>query len=100
MADKVSISVKPAHAREEIIAKALVRPTGEDTTFDVFPGKKIDLPKVVLPIDLPVYRMANGRTSIEQLAYLRRSERSETFFSNGEESEEAQQIQHEILAEL
>jgi hypothetical protein len=44
--------------------------------------------------------MANGRTSIEQLEYIRREKRSDTFFSNGEENEEAQQIQHQILAEL
>src|SRR4051812_2066026 len=100
MAEKVTISVTPAHAREDIVAKALARPTGSDTTLDVFPGKKIDLQKVQLPIDLPVYRMANGRTSIEQLDYLRREKRPENFFSNGEENELAQQVQHEILAEL
>ena len=44
--------------------------------------------------------MANGRTSIEQLQYIRREKRSPTFFSNGEENEEAQQVQHQILAEL
>src|ERR1700728_374145 len=100
MSDKVSISVTPAHAREEIITKALARPIGADTTLDVFQGKKVDLPKVELPIDLPVYRMANGRTSIEQLDYLRREKRPGTFFTNGEENEEAQQVQHQILAEL
>jgi hypothetical protein len=68
MPDKVSISVTPAHAREEIISKALARPVGLDSTIDVFPSKKIDLPKIELPIGLPVYRMANGRTSVEQLA--------------------------------
>jgi hypothetical protein len=100
MPEKVSITITPAHAREEIIARALARPAGVDTTLEVFPGKKIDLPKIELPIGLPVYRMANGRTSIEQLEYIRREKRSDTFFSNGEENEEAQQIQHQILAEL
>jgi hypothetical protein len=100
MAEKVSITVIPAHAREDIIAKALARPTGTDTTLDVFPGKKIELHKVQLPIELPVYRMANGRTSIEQLDYLRREKRPDSFFSSGEENEQAQQVQHAILAEL
>src|ERR1044072_1286768 len=100
MADKVSISVTPAHAREAIVAKALAHPIGSDTPLDVFPGKKFDLPKIQLPIDLLVFRMANGRTSIEQLDYLRREKRPENFFSNGEENEQAQQVQHEILAEL
>src|SRR5258707_7836271 len=100
MTDKVVISVVPAHAREEIITKALARPLGNDTTLDVFPGKKLDLPKIELPIGLPVYRMAKRRTSIEQFAFLRREKRPDNFFTNGEESEEAQQIQHQILAEL
>ncbi len=100
MTDKVSISVTPAHARETIITKAMAQPIGHETTVDVFPGNKIDLPKIQLPIELPVYRMANGRTSIEQLDYLRREKRPDNFFSNGEENEQAQQIQHQILAEL
>jgi hypothetical protein len=100
MADKVNITVTPAHAREEIIAKALARPLGLDSTLDVFPGKKLELPKIELPIDLPVYRMANGRTSIEQLDHLRREKRPANFFSAGEENEEAQEVQHEILAQL
>ena len=40
MPEKVSITVTPAHAREDIISKLLVRPAGVDTTLDVFPGKK------------------------------------------------------------
>ena len=94
------ITVMPAHAREKVIAEALVNPTGKDPAFDIFPGKNIELNKVQLPIGLPVYRMANGRTSIEQLAYLKRSQQSADFFSKGEESEEAQRAQHEILSIL
>jgi hypothetical protein len=90
----------PAHAREDLVRKAVAASDRKEPTFDVFPGKEIELTKIHLPISLPVYRMANGRTSVEQLAYLRRSKRPSDFFSKGEESEEAQKAQHEILSDL
>lgn len=94
------IAVTPAHAREDLIEKAVSESTKKEPTFDVFPGKEIELPKAHLPIDLPVYRMANGRTSLEQFAYLRHSKRPPEFFSKGEESEDAQKAQHQILSTL
>lgn len=102
MADTFRIEVAPGHVREELIAKALATPSGgPEETYDVFPGTKTDLPKVRLPIGLPVYRMANGRTSIEQIQYIKVAEiKDPDFFAKGEEREDAQAAQHEILAKL
>lgn len=102
MADTFKIEVAPGHIREELIAKALATPSGSpEETYDVFPGTRTELPKIRLPISLPVYRMANGRTSIEQIQYIKVSEiKDPDFFSKGEEREDAQAAQHEILARL
>jgi len=100
MASTYKVEVVPAHAREDLISKALANSVGVDPAFEIYPGKKLDLPVVILPIGLPIYRMANGRTSIEQLDYLKKATRPADFFSKGEESEEAQKAQHEILSLL
>ena len=101
MSDTFKIDVIPAHVREEQIAKALNTPIGTEETYDVFPGKKIELKKVHLPVGLPVYRMANGRTSIEQLLYIKNAKITDPeFFAKGEERQDAQAAQHEILASL
>src|SRR3569832_2271104 len=102
MADTFKIEVAPGHVREELIAKQLATPSGiADETYDVFPGNKTELPKIRLPIGLPVYRMANGRTSIEQIQYIKVADIKDTdFFAKGEEREDAQAAQHEILAKL
>ena len=102
MAETFTIEIAPGHVREELITKALVTQSGSpEETFDVFPGIKTELPKVRLPIGLPVYRMANGRTSIEQIEYIKVARFSDPdFFAKGEEREDAQAAQHEILAKL
>lgn len=102
MADTFKIEVSPGHVREDLIAKQLATPSGvPDETYDVFPGNKTELPKIRLPIGLPVYRMANGRTSIEQIEFIKVANIKDTgFFAKGEEREDAQTAQHEILAKL
>lgn len=101
MATKYKVELTPAHSREELISKAAKNPIGVAETYDVFPGKKIQLTKVHLPIGVPIYRMANGRTSIEQLQYIKSSRiGDQTFFAQGEEREDAQAAQHSILAAL
>ncbi len=101
MASTFRIEVTPAHAREELIAKSKATPSGLEETYDVFPGKKLDLPKIHIPIGVPVYRMANGRTSIEQLQFIKNAKIDDSdFFAKGEEREDAQVAQHEILAAL
>lgn len=101
MADTFKIEVSPGHVREELITKQLATPSGADETYEVFSGVKTELKKVRLPIGLPVYRMANGRTSIEQIQYIKVAEiKDPDFFAKGEEREDAQAAQHEILAKL
>ncbi|HAW47636.1 MAG TPA: hypothetical protein DCX34_10415 [Roseovarius sp.] len=63
-------------------------------------GKMEALPVVRLPIDLPVYRMGNGRTQVEQYQYVEEASVAADFFETGEENVSAQQAQHRILVKL
>ena len=65
-----------------------------------FRGKMDDLPVARVAIDLPIYRMKNGRTQVEQYQYLEEADQPEDFFENGEENISAQQAQHRILLRL
>ena len=58
------------------------------------------LPVIRIDLALPIYRMQNGRTNVEQLAYISLRGIATTFFETGEENEDAQQAQHEILLRM
>jgi len=58
------------------------------------------LPVVQLPVDLPIYRMKNFRTSVEQREYIRQAGKNEKFFASGEETLSAQTAQHKILLQM
>lgn len=92
------VNVKPAHERKDLIASLVIKPVcGEQPTFDVYEGSRTMLPVIRLPLDLPVYRMANARTQTEQLAYIAETKSPANFFEAGQDNEEAQQAQHDIL---
>ncbi|MBB6469075.1 hypothetical protein HNQ96_004964 [Aminobacter lissarensis] len=81
-----------------MIASLSVKPVcGEQPTFDVYEGQRTMLPVIRLPLDLPVYRMANARTQTEQLAYIAEKNGPANYFEAGQDNEEAQQAQHNIL---
>jgi hypothetical protein len=68
--------------------------------FQFFRDSLVQLKEIRADIGLPIYRMANFRTSVDQLAVIREQKRPSHFFSKGEEDEEAQQEQHIILWKL
>jgi len=90
--------VSPAD-REATIRSSLDSST-ESVDFYEYKNTKTSLKKIRVGIDLPVYRMSNFRTFSRQGAYLAHHELDESFFEHGQESETAQQVQHEILSEL
>jgi hypothetical protein len=92
------VNVKPQHERKDLIAALAAKPVcGEQPTYDVYEGQRTMLPVIRLPLDVPVYRMANARTQTEQLAHIADKKLSATFFQTGQDNEEAQQAQHSIL---
>lgn len=92
------VNVKPAHERKSLIGALAAKPVcGEQPTFDVYEGQRTMLPVIRLPLDVPVYRMANARTQTGQLAYIAEHKVAKNFFDAGQDNEEAQQAQHNIL---
>ena len=90
------VKVTPKHERESQIAKACENPL-ELSTFHEYQNAAQKLPVVRLPIELLIYRMANGRTRTEQLKYVRQHKLTPEFFSAGQENQDAQQAQHDLL---
>jgi hypothetical protein len=93
------VTVEPARTREEMIA-GLVAGSDKTEPFYEYQNRAQELPVIMLPLAVPVYRMANYRTRTAQQAYLRREDKGVDFFRSGEENEAAQQIQHEILVKF
>lgn len=90
------IKVIPKHERETQVRLACQSPI-EMSAFHEYQNATQPLPVVRLPLDLPIYRMANGRTRTEQLKYIRQHKLSPDFFRAGQENQDAQQAQHDLL---
>lgn len=88
--------VIPKHEREAEIARRCSA-TPDRAAFYEYQNSAQQLPVIRVPIELPIYRMANGRTRTEQLKYIRLHQSAATFFANGQENQDAQQAQHELL---
>ncbi|MBI1776991.1 MAG: hypothetical protein HYR63_16760 [Proteobacteria bacterium] len=66
-----------------------------------FQGSNQYLPIHRLPLDLPLYRLENGRTTDRQAEYLaQHSDLPSDFFRADLESAEAQEVQHKLLVKL
>jgi len=98
MQSKYQVAVRPKHEREVLIRTLREHSIDRQKNYDVYESQPVDLELITLPIDVPIYRMNNGRTQTEQIAYLTEKEGlAADFFSAGEENESAQQAQHKIL---
>src|ERR1043165_2557062 len=85
--------------RSAIIKRAVEASTKREDFYD-YRSTKTPLPIIRIPINVPVYRMENFRTFTDQKEYLATEGIEEDFFLKGQESESAQQVQHEILVKL
>lgn len=85
--------------RSATIASKVVAST-DKREFYGFRNRKHNLPLIQVPIGLPVYRMENFRTFTDQRDYIATEGKKADYFSAGQESEEAQQAQHQLLYRL
>ena len=85
--------------REARIKKGLEAPIGE-LPFHDFRNQAIQLRRISLPIDVPIYRMENYRTFTDQRRYIIENKLPQNYFTSGQEIESVQQVQHNILAVL
>lgn len=89
---------KPARVEE---FKKLLALSDLATTRVVFKGKNVDIPIISIPIELPKYRLANGRTVSLQAEYLAKNPKVRAdIFSGDPELWDAQQAQHDLLLQL
>lgn len=89
---------KPRRVAE--LAHLLNSPSGA-TTRIIFQGQTVDLPIIRITIDLPKYRLLNGRTTSLQAEYLAKNPNvRRDFFSGDSELWETQVKQHELLLDL
>lgn len=85
--------------RKEMQASATTPPTA---TFRLeVKGKTMDLPIINVPIELPKYRLVNGRTASLQEQWLAsHPDQLATYFENDPELDVVQETQHELLLTL
>lgn len=96
MSQVYTVSVLPLRERKIRIGEVTTEPH-EHQTVPYFRSGRMTLPVVPLPLELPIYRMQNYRTRTAQMSYIRERGLSATFFSEGQENQEAQQAQHTLL---
>ena len=90
----------PRPKRQEEFTK--LRKAPDLPTFRVvFKGKPNDFPIIRVPINLPKYRLANGRTASSQQEYLSKNQKiRREFFEGDPELLDAQEVQHGLLLGL
>ena len=85
--------------REKYIADHLASPQGKYPIF--YRDRQEHCPLIQTPIELPVYRLENGRTVSKQEEYLAiHQELDKGYFVRDKNSTEVQQVQHQLLFEL
>jgi hypothetical protein len=77
-----------------------MKASNETYPFPYFRDSPINLKVIRADVAMPVYRLANFRTTVDQFAVIRQKNLPANFFATGEEVESAQQEQHEILWRL
>ncbi len=89
---------KPARLRE---FEALLKKKDLPTHRIVFQGRPQDIPIIRVPIELPKYRMANGRTASLQVEHLARNSKVRPdLFTGDPELWDGQEAQHRLLLQL
>ncbi|TCW32374.1 hypothetical protein [Gulbenkiania mobilis] len=91
----------PLIDRREEFKKLLAQPHAETHRIENFKGGTVSLPILRVPINLPKYRIANGRTASAQQEFAALHSYQPDFFDNGDpELEDIQQSQHQILQSM
>ena len=90
----------PLVLRQEEFVR-LTKATNLPTYRVIFKGEANDFPIVRVPINLPKYRLSNGRTASAQEEYLAtHASRAKNFFESDPELLEVQETQHQLLLPL
>ena len=85
--------------KRQIIIKDLVDASIQ-TESVMFKSQFKPMKVIRLDIGIPLYRVSNGRTQVEQICYMKEHGLPTTYFELGQEKIEVQKIQHDILLKL
>ena len=94
------VSIKPRSERIAIIELRVNVSTRFGEEIYDFRGETYTPKVILLPNDIPIYRMGNCRAFSAQQTEIARKSLGKDYFEKGQESSEVQQIQHEILTKL
>lgn len=87
--------------RREVFRKLSESPTGETDRVPDFKGATVSLPILRVPLNLPKYRISNGRTASAQQEWVASKRLQPDFFDEGDpELEDVQIAQHQILLSM
>lgn len=100
MNTEYKIEVVPQHERKAYIQAQLQSSTEMMTSHDVYEGSAINLKVIRVPLSLPLFRMANGRTQADQASYVAEKNLPDDYFSSGEENDVVQAVQQRILRRI
>jgi hypothetical protein len=90
---------KPLLERKKVLAE-LFKSKGKENYRLEFQGRLRPFDIYTVSIELPKYRLANGRTQAAQVEYIAENDLSEDFFERDLELHQAQHAQHEILTKM
>jgi hypothetical protein len=91
----------PLPDRREEFKKLAEQPSGETCRVEGFKGSTVSLPILRVPLNLPKYRICNGRTASAQQEWAASKQLQADFFDNGDpELEDIQIAQHHILLSM
>lgn len=91
----------PLPDRREEFAKLAAEPNLETSRVADFKNRTVTLPILCVPINLPKYRISNGRTASAQQEWVANKHLPSDFFDGGDpELEEVQIAQHKILMRM
>ena len=93
------VRARPRSEREVLVKRRLENSDEQEKIYDFRDGSFF-LKVILLPIDVPVYRMGNCRTFSAQQSEIAVEDLPKNFFEKGQESSTAQQRQHQILLKL
>lgn len=89
--------------RDRVDRKALIdseRSVSAQKETVIFRDRPVPCPVVRIPIDLPIYRMRNGRTFLKQTEHVLHHRLPADFFYSGEENQSVQDAQHKLVLEI
>ena len=95
-----SVKIKPLSERSAMISERYEVSNEYGEPIYDFRGETHKPKVIILPIDVPVYRMESCRAFSAQQTEIAREGLDKNFFAKGQERQSAQTIQHKILTEL